>query len=317
MVELTTTSGDLKAIRLADAVAGFLQTITATNTRRGYAVVLNRLSRDFGEDANPSQLDPRGLAEWFEMVWGGTSPQTFNVRLAGLRTACEFWRRQGWLDGDPLVRVAARTLTSGEERALTRTQIHSILGLNVPLRESLLWHMLYESAARAEDLLTLDVQNVDMVNRLAFVVRRGAARRIVVWQTRTAHLLNRMLCERRSGPLFLTTRRARPTVSADDVDPTTGRARLSYRRAAELFGDHTAAVTGGPFTLHQLRHSSLTHAAEDGASAPMLMRLSGHRSPRSVAKYGRPSVEVLAQWRAQTDPATIGIRSEPAYHGRW
>jgi integrase len=26
---------------------------------------------------------------------------------------------------------------------------------------------------------------------------------------------------------------------------------------------HTAAVAGGPFTLHQLRHSGLTHAAED------------------------------------------------------
>ncbi|WP_327249772.1 hypothetical protein [Streptomyces sp. NBC_01320] len=30
-------------------------------------------------------------------------------------------------------------------------------------------------------------------------------------------------------------------------------------------------ATGGKVTLHQLRHSALTHAAEDGASTPMLV----------------------------------------------
>ena len=34
----------------------------------------------------------------------------------------------------------------------------------------------------------------------------------------------------------------------------------------------------------QLRHSRLTHAAEAGASTPMLMALGGHRSVRSLAK---------------------------------
>ncbi|MBF6466723.1 site-specific integrase [Nocardia beijingensis] len=43
----------------------------------------------------------------------------------------------------------------------------------------------------------------------------------------------------------------------------------------------------GPSTLHQLRHSRLTHAAEDGVSAPMLMALSGHTAVRSPAEYSR------------------------------
>ncbi|MGW4769637.1 tyrosine-type recombinase/integrase [Nocardia sp. NPDC004278] len=80
-----------------------------------------------------------------------------------------------------------------------------------------------------------------------------------------------------------------PCYFSQHVDPTTGRARLSYRRAAELFDAHTAGLDGGPFTLHQLWHSALTHAAEDGASTPMLMKMSGHTSVRSLAKYARPS----------------------------
>jgi len=117
-----------------------------------------------------------------------------------------------------------------------------------------------------------------------------------------------MLAGRRSGPVFLTHRKARPSVATLDVDPTTGRARLSHRRAAELFDSHTAGIDGGSFTLHQLRHSALTHAAEDGASTPMLMKMSGHTSVRSLAKYARPSAEALARWRAQTDPAARGHR---------
>ncbi|WP_227997434.1 tyrosine-type recombinase/integrase [Nocardia australiensis] len=55
---------------------------------------------------------------------------------------------------------------------------------------------------------------------------------------------------------------------------------------------------------HQLRHSKLTHAAETGASTPMLMALSGHSSVRSLAKYTRVSAEALGRWQAETDPAS-------------
>jgi len=282
-------------VRLADAITAFLATIGPANTRRGYAAALNRMRKDFGVDADTARLDPDRVAGWFTFVWGQSSPQTFNVRLAGLRKAFEYWREQRWLAEDPLTRLRARPVARDDSRALTRAQIAELLGLDVTLRERVLWQMLYETAARAEELLMLDVPHLDTANRLAVVTRKGGAKDVVVWQTGTARL-------------FLTDRKARPSVSTLDVDPTTGRARLSYRRAAELFDSHTAGLDGGPFTLHQLRHSALTHAAEDGASTPMLMKMSGHTSVRSLAKYARPSAEALARWRAQTDPAARGHR---------
>jgi integrase len=57
-----------------------------------------------------------------------------------------------------------------------------------------------------------------------------------------------------------------------------GRARLSYQQAEALF-----TKASGDVTLRQLRHSALTHDAEDGTSTPMLMRRSGHASIRSLA----------------------------------
>ena len=133
--------------------------------------------------------------------------------------------------------------------------------------------------------------------------RKGGAIDIIVWQTGTARLLPRLLKGRKTGPVFLTDRRARVALPPGDIDTSSGRARLSYRRAAEIFEQATAGEQGGPWTLHQLRHSALTHDAESGASTPMLMAKSGHTSVASLARYARPSAEALARWQERNDPA--------------
>ena len=82
-----------------------------------------------------------------------------------------------------------------------------------------------------------------------------------------------------------------------DFDPATGRARLSYRRAAEIF-----TTAGGGWTLHQLRHSRLTHLAEAGVGLPMLMTKSRHTSLASLAIYAKPTFDAVAAATAALDP---------------
>ena len=161
-------------VRLADAAKVFLGTIPVANTRRGYAVVLDRLVRDFGADGNVALLDPDRVAGWFIFVWGGGAATTFNVRLASLRSACGYWRDQGWLTGDPLVRLRARPAPPDTSKALSRQRVADILGSDAPLRERVLWHLLYESSARAEEVLMLDVPDLDSTNRCAVVTRKAA-----------------------------------------------------------------------------------------------------------------------------------------------
>ncbi|WP_406276670.1 site-specific integrase [Nocardia sp. NBC_00881] len=292
-------------VRLGDAVKIYLATITVENTKATYKAALDRLVADFGADTDVAVLgsQPDRVAGWITFVWGGKSAKTFNIRLTALVSACGYWVEQDWLTGNPMVRLKARPAPPDTSKALSRERVAEILGSDAPLRERVLWHMLYESSARAEEVLMLDVPDVDTVNRCAVVTRKGGARDRIAWQTGTARLLPRMLAGRRRGPLFVTDRKARPSVASNDLDPVTGRARLSYRRAAELFETHTSHYDDGPYTLHQWRHSRLTHAAEDGASTPMLMKLSGHTSVRSLAKYARVSDEGLLRFQADSDPA--------------
>jgi integrase len=224
--------------------------------------------------------------------------ETFLVEVANRNTA------QGWIAGDPTRRIRRRPRTPDRTRSIGQADIEALLTrAHLPLRERTLWRMLYETAARAEEVLALDVDELDLRNRRAKVRRKGGAADVIVWRTATARLLPRLLEGRRSGPVFLTERRARVELPPVDVDPESGRARLSYRRAAETFEKATASLSGGPWTLHQLRHSALTHAAEDGANTSTLLAYSGHTSVASLARYAQVSPQALARWQQARDPA--------------
>jgi len=182
-------------------------------------------------------------------------------------------------------------------RALSRADVEQLLTReDIGLRKRTLWRMLYETAARSAEVLALDVEDLDLPNRRAKVRRKGGAIDIM-WQTGTARLLPRLLKGRKFGPVFVTGRKARVQLPTADLDPS-GRARLSYQQAAALF----SGASGGA-TLHQLRHSALTHDAELGTGTPMLMARSGHTSVRSLAKYARVSAEALQRHQAERDPA--------------
>ncbi|WP_245664089.1 tyrosine-type recombinase/integrase [Nocardia arthritidis] len=56
---------------------------------------------------------------------------------------------------------------------MSRDRITEMLGSDASLRDRGLWHLLYESSARAEEVLMLDVSDLDMANRCAVVTRKG------------------------------------------------------------------------------------------------------------------------------------------------
>ena len=162
-----------------------------------------------------------------------------------------------------------------------------------------MWWLLYESAARAGEVLALDVTDLDLARRRAVVTGKGGRAELIGWETKTARPLPRHLCGREHGPLFLTDLAPAPTrqPARADLDPASGHARLSYRRAASLFRD----ATGG-WTLHQLRHSRLTHLAEAGVQLPILMAKSRHTSLTSLAVYAQPTFDAVAAATAALDP---------------
>jgi integrase len=288
-------------VTLGQAVDAYLATLLGAehaSTRRTYGRILRRVAAEFGAETLLDELGAGRFAEWFGSQWADRSPSTWNVSLDAVRSAVTYWQRQGWLAADFSRMLVRRRPRPDRARALSRSEVDQLLTRkDISLRERTFWRMLYETAARSAEVLGLDVEDLDLPNRCARVRRKGGAINIIVWQTGTARLLPRLLKGRKTGPVFVTERKARVQLPAADLDEH-GRARLSYQQAEALF----TKASGGA-TLHHLRHSALTHDAEDGTGTPMLMRRSGHASVRSLARYARVSAEALMRHQAERDPA--------------
>jgi integrase/recombinase XerD len=308
-----------EAFVIAHAAPGAWSAGTAVKYRQTLAALGGRLAGIAPAAAGDVAVlgTPAGasaLQAAFTSAFGGLAPATRARHLSALRSALAWWADAGWLDGDPTAGWARPKIPVDTTRALTRAQVAAIWRLDVPLRDRALWRMLYETAARAEEILGLDVPDLDLPSKRGRVISKGGTTDWVHWQTGTAMLLPRLLAGRREGPVFLTARKPGRAVSTGDLCPVTGRARLSYRRAAESFELATRPLANPGatareleklrgWTLHQLRHSLLTHETEDGTSTPMLLARSRHASVRSLERYARPGPEAVARHVARTDPA--------------
>jgi integrase len=195
------------------------------------------------------------------------------------------------------------------DRSIPRTRLDKLFTDDRHgLRERVLWRMLYETAARAEELLSLNIEDLDLGFRRGRVHSKGGAIEYVHWATGTARLLPRLLRGRTSGPVFLADRRAPASgpraPAAADICPETGRGRLSYPRAEYLFKPATAALDPHKkdWTLHQLRHSALQHLAVDGRTAPELQAKSRHQHLASLGRYVQLGEQALRPGHRQRRP---------------
>jgi integrase len=182
--------------------------------------------------------------------------RTVNRELSALRSAVGWWQERGWISHDPA--AALRNLADHPVPVtpLSAVQVAGLFRLRATLREHAFWRVLYDSGAHVEDILGMDAGRVD----LAGAGERGGRARPgqpgpIHWRASTSEVLGWLLAGRRDGPVFLTERRAPAGAVRADICPVTGRARMSYRRAAEIFTACTRPLdpAGRGWTLNQLR----------------------------------------------------------------
>ncbi|MEU6997672.1 tyrosine-type recombinase/integrase [Nonomuraea sp. NPDC046570] len=168
--------------------------------------------------------------------WDTAAPATWNRHLSALISFTTWAQRQDLLATNPARHLQRRKTARRGDRAIPYTRLEALFTDDRhPLRERVLWRLLYETAARAEEILSLNVEDLDLEFRRARVVSKGGAIEYVHWATATARQLPRLLQGRQAGPVFLADRRAPASgprgPAADDICPLTGYGRLSYPRA--------------------------------------------------------------------------------------
>ncbi|MBL1119713.1 site-specific integrase [Streptomyces sp. 110] len=275
---------------------------------------VGKTAERLGEDRPLSWVADDEVGDALELLWGESAVNTWNARRAAVLSWLGWCTERGY-DG-PSVPAWVKRLTLPDSQTPARSKMavdRLIARRDVHLREKTLWRMLYETVARSEEILEVNIEELDLAGRRAPVKSKGARPRTrrrgapreefvletVYWDAGTARLLPRLIKGRTRGPVFITHRKPGPgkVVSPRDACPDTGLVRLSYGQARALLDAHTSlgGVPGTGWDLHEYRHSGLTYLGEAGASLPMLMAKSRHKKPENVRKYFHPSAEAIAE----------------------
>lgn len=149
------------------------------------------------------------------------------------------------------------------------------------LRDSALLELLYGCGLRVSELVSLDLDSVDLASERLHVHGKGKKQRIVPLGRYAVAALKEYLKERGAQDteaLFLGARGG----------------RLGVRRVQEMVQTYGAHATGrAGLHPHALRHACATHMLEGGADLRAIQDLLGHESVATTQRYTHLTTEQL------------------------
>ena len=179
------------------AVDAFFAQPRPATTARTYTRTLEQLARELGREQPLAGVTDQELAAAADQLWGALAPRTWNRHLATIGSFLSWCRRHGWPAGNLQLRADRRAAPNDDTRAIPRPELERLWArADIALRERALWRLLYDSAARAEEALGLDVGDLDLANRQARARTKGGHTRPLHFQTAAARMLAKLTAGR-------------------------------------------------------------------------------------------------------------------------
>jgi integrase/recombinase XerC len=260
------------------------------------AQFIAHLRREVGHEPAPAEVDAlliRGFLS--ELHRAGVRKTSAARKLAALRTFFRFLCREGVLTSNP-----ARALVSPrvEKRVPEHLQEdHMPLLLDVPgtslaaLRARAILEVLYGTGIRCAELVGLDLDSVDLGERVLRVVGKGRKERIVPFGRPARAALEAYLGE------------ARRVASGDALFVNARGQRISDRYVRMVVAGRVRQVAlDRRISPHTLRHSFATHLLERGADLRSIQELLGHANLSTTQRYTHVNLTHILEIYRKTHP---------------
>jgi integrase/recombinase XerC len=227
----------------------------------------------------------------------GLSPRSVQRRLSAARSFFEYLLREGVVDRNPAVDIAAPKAEKRLPATLDADRMARLLATTgdetLTLRDRAVMELFYSSGLRLSELVGLDLTDLDLAEGIVRVTGKGAKTRIVPVGRQAIAALNEWLRRRPDlapageRALFLSTRGTRMSVRAVQ-------ARVSHWAAQQGIGVkmHT----------HVFRHSFATHLLESSGDLRAVQELLGHADVSTTQVYTHLDFGHLARVYDQTHP---------------
>jgi integrase/recombinase XerD len=249
----------------------------------------------------PGEVRREGLTEFLaEMREQGLAPRSLARMVASLRTFQRFLLEEGGGESLPVGDLPYPRHLKPLPRVLSREEVELLLnqpmaGDAVGLRDRAMLETLYGTGIRISELVSLNVEDLDMEECEMRVMGKGARERVVPVGRKAAGAIAAYLAHGRPGlarapaqrALFLNARGERITRQG---------AWGVVKKYARRVGLEDA------MTPHTLRHSYATHLLENGMDLRYIQELLGHVSISTTQIYTHVSREKLREVYRKAHP---------------
>jgi integrase/recombinase XerC len=235
-------------------------------------------------------------------------------KLAAIRGFARYLRREGAMEGDPAALVGTPKreqrlpahLGEGEmSRLLESPDTATPLGR----RDRAILELFYASGLRLSELVSLDLEDVNLGTRVVRVLGKGGKQRIVPFNRSTEAALRAWFKDlegiresEKRGPSTFSPAKSAKKSSVPVFLNYQGR-RLSTRSVDRLVRKYVAACsTRLGISPHALRHSFATHLLERGADLRAIQELLGHARLSTTQRYTHVNAAQLLEAYRKAHP---------------
>ena len=207
------------------------------------------------------------------------SRATVARKVSAVRAFFRYLRREGLVESDPAALVVAPRREQKVPAHLSVDEMSQLLdapdGSTPPgRRDRAILELFYASGIRLSELVALDLEDLNLADRVVRVMGKGRKERIVPFNAKAREALRSWLKDRatltRGDALFVNARGGR----------LTGR---SVQRLVARYVSSCSTRFG--ISPHALRHSFATHLLQNGADLRAIQELLGHASLSTTQKY--------------------------------
>jgi len=241
----------------------------------------------FCRQHNMSDLNHAGkdtvLSYIYQLQTNNRSPTTISRHLAAIKAYYRFAFNEGVITKDPVQDLESPKPAQRLPRILNVEEVELLLSqprINQPtgLRDKAMLELLYATGLRVSELVSLDLNNLNLENSFVRCYGKGSKERIVPIGDIAVHFIKEYLRHGRdklekSGTnpaLFLNQRGQRMT-------------RQGFWKIIKKYAAQAGIDT--VITPHTLRHSFATHLLENGADIRSVQEMLGHADISTTQIY--------------------------------
>ncbi|MDD5591055.1 MAG: site-specific tyrosine recombinase XerD [Dehalococcoidales bacterium] len=297
---------------MKEAINSFLTYLTvekgfSSNTIAAYQNDLEQLAEFAREEAAKSGSLPswasfgregmlRYLLNLKERNYAAT---TIARKVAALRSFFNFMKAEGTVKDNPSQNVGSPKVGRSLPKPISISEVHRLL--EQPTKQSrpeakrdiAILQLLYASGMRVSELVSLDLDNVDVEEGSVRCLGKGHKERIIPIHQRAAQAIKEYVKEVR--PNLVHREETALFVNARGE-------RLTRQGLWQILKEYARAAGLANITPHTLRHSFATHMLSGGADLRSVQELLGHANISTTQVYTQLTTEHIRRTYEKSHP---------------